>query len=115
MTHQPPRPVPACADAGRQLMQLAQVRELVGQIAGRSAERSDETLDLAARISAAYADAAPIVQRRFDALAAETAAWAGAGVAALIGVQGLPPAAAAARLFEELETAQREMATALGL
>ncbi len=110
MTHQPaPLVAPALTDAGRQVAQLRQVLVLVGQIAGREPTPGDEdsALDENARIAAAYDDALPILRRRFDALAAETAAWAAAGVAALIaaGRDGEPPKAAAATLADELDHA----------
>jgi hypothetical protein len=109
MTHQSPSTSCLSADeAGRQLAQLRQVLELVEQIAGRGGwqQRRDAALDDGARISAAYGDALSIVQRRFNALAAETAAWAASGVEALIGSSPDRPAkAAAARLAEELEDA----------
>ena len=49
--------------------------------------------------------ALPIVQRRFEALAAETALWAAAGVEALLAAgDAAPPRAAAARLAEPRST-----------
>ena len=109
MTHQPaPLSAPSTADAGRQVAQLRQVQALVGQIAGRQASTDeDRSLDENARIASAYDNALPILRRRFDALAAETAAWAAAGVAALIaaGRGGEPPQAAAATLADELDHA----------
>ncbi|HEV2748399.1 MAG TPA: hypothetical protein VGW34_14010, partial [Allosphingosinicella sp.] len=71
MTHQPvPRFMPSASGAGPRLAQLRQVLRLVEQIAGVERER-DADLDQGARVGSAYADALPIVQRRFDALAAE--------------------------------------------
>ncbi|HEY9553699.1 hypothetical protein [Allosphingosinicella sp.] len=115
MTHQSAPLSPILADAGRQIAQLRQVRHLVGQIAGRSAVAGDSALDENARVAVAYDDAMPIVRRRFDALAAETAAWAAAGVAALIaaGRDGEPPKAAAAMLADELDRALARLAVLL--
>ena len=110
MTHQPLQPLPANA-AGQQVAQLAEVQALIGGIAGRSAPAD---LDRAATISAAY-DAAPsIAQRRFDTLAAECAAWAAAGVEAIVAKEGPHPRAAAACLFDELERAQVKLARMIG-
>ncbi len=106
MTHQPPRLDGASpADAGRQVAQLRQVLLLVQQIADRGdgSVPLDPALDEAARIVGAYGEAWPIVQRRFDALVAETVAWAAAGVEALTVSGGSQ--AAAARLADELERA----------
>ena len=103
---QPPLYVPGLADAGAQLAQLRQVLILVEEMAGRTHKvPGDEVLDSAARVSAAYARALPIDQKRFDALAAETARWAKAGVEALLKLDeaGLPVRAAAERLAEELD------------
>ena len=105
MTHQaPPRPHAAGADAGRQVAQLREALALVERIAGRAGAADDDALlEQAARLSAAYDRALPVVQRRFDALVAETAAWAAAGVEALLsaGASGTPRAAAA-RLADDL-------------
>jgi len=114
MTHQSPAfPVPPTADAGRQIAQLRQVLALVAQIAGRpKVEPLDEAgLDEQARMTGAYDHAAPIVQRRFDALVSETAIWAAAGVEALLAAHSIDnkPQAAAARLAGELETALDEI------
>ncbi len=107
MTQQePPRYAPGLADAGAQLAQLRQVLILVEELAGRTARApQDEALDAAARVSAAYARALPIDQKRFDSLAAETARWARAGVEALLKLDeaGMPVRAAAERLADELE------------
>ena len=107
MTQQePPFYAPGLADAGAQLAQLRQVLALVEELAGRaSLSPRDRDLDDAARVSAAYARALPIDQKRFDSLAAETARWAGAGVEALLKLDeaGLPVRAAAERLAEELD------------
>jgi hypothetical protein len=103
---QPPFYAPGLADAGAQIARLRHVLALVEEMAGRSSlSPKDEVLDEAARVSAAYARALPIDQKRFDTLAAETARWAAAGVGALLKLDegGLPVRAAAERLAEELE------------
>lgn len=92
---------------------------LVSEIAGGepSPEGEEAALDESARFAAAYDAAMPILQRRFDALAAETAAWAAAGVSVLLaaGRHGPPPKAAAATLAEELERALAGLAGLLRL
>ena len=96
------------ADAGAQLARLSEVLSLVEELAGRSpSPRPDAALDEAARASAAYEAAFPIVQRRFEMLAAETSAWAAAGVEALLVLRerGRPIEPAAARLADELRNA----------
>lgn len=112
MTHQAPpaAPLPG-ADPGRQVAQLREalllVRSLAG--AGTSAGAKDRMLDEAARISGAYDAALPIVQRRFDALAGETAAWVAAGVEALLATPIVPAPVAAERLAVSLEQALAEL------
>lgn len=115
MTHQaPPSPAPSGADPGRQAAQLREVLRLVERIAGRTSVKSDVALDEAARLSVAYDRAAPIVQRRFDARAAEAAAWAAAGVEALLAAgDAAPPRAAAGRLADSIEAALAELAEVL--
>lgn len=116
MTHQsPPPPSSAGADPGRQLAQLRELLRLIEGIAGRrDAGRGDALLDEAARISDAYDRALPIVQRRFDALAAETAGWTAAGVEALLAAaQSGSPRAAAERLATRLEQALAGLAALL--
>ena len=106
VTHQaPPCPAPRDTDPGRQVAQLREALRLVERIAGRSSSApNDASLDEAAQVSEGYDRAAPIVQRRFDALAGETAAWAAAGVEALLAAGGAnPPRAAAERLADQLE------------
>ena len=114
MTHQAP-PVPASAgpDPGRQIAQLREALRLVERLAGE--ERAhDHALDEAARISSAYDVALPVVQRRFEALANETALWAAAGVEALLSSGGgAPSQAAAARLARQLDTALGDLAALL--
>jgi hypothetical protein len=107
MTHQSPRlSMPGLADAGGQVAQLRQVLALVEEIAGRHGFTGDG-LDEAARVSAAYAHAWPVVQRRFDRAAAETAQWAAAGVETLLSLSdgGRPAAPAAAVLAEGIRDA----------
>ncbi len=114
MTHQaPPAAPPPGADPGRQLAQLREALRLVERIAGRPDSASNEIrLDEAARVSEAYERALPVAQRRFDALAAETAIWAAAGVEALLG-GGAPSRAAAERLAASLERALSDLAAML--
>jgi hypothetical protein len=94
-------------DAGRQVAQLRHVLRLVEELAERfPPPRSDEAaLDEAARVTSAYDHALPIVQRRFDALAGETAAWSTAAVEALLAAGEMPTTAPARRLADELEKA----------
>jgi hypothetical protein len=115
MTHQAPPSAPqAGPDPGRQLAQLREALRLVERIAGQEpAPASDDQLDEAARLSSAYEAALPLVQRRFEALAAETAIWAAAGVEALLSAEAIPPRAAAARLARQLGAALDEMAALL--
>ena len=117
MTQQePPFYAPGLADAGAQIAQLRQVLALIEELAGgASPSPRDDALDEAARISAAYARALPIDQKRFDNLAAEIARWAAAGVGALLKLDeaGLPVRAAAERLAEELEKGLADLARRL--
>ena len=102
--HAPPSTSLPGFDPGRQVAQLREALTLVAEIAGRDVSSRDAALNEAARLSAAYEAAPPIVQRRFDALAAETAAWAASGVEALLAARAERPAkAAASRLADELE------------
>jgi hypothetical protein len=118
MTHQSSHAyMPGLADAGGQMAQLRQVLALVDEIAGRQlAPARDDGLDEAARVSAAYAHAAPVVQRRFDRLASETAAWAAAGVETLLQLSdgGRPAAAAAGVLGDALRKALKSLAASIG-
>ena len=113
MTHQSSDAyVAGGADAGRQVAQLRHVLALVSEMAdGSQPARSDAMLDEDARISSAYWDAPAIVQRRFDALAAETAAWAATGVRALLAAKKLeqPTAGAARQLAQELTRALKSL------
>ena len=115
MTHQaPPSPNPSGADPGRQVAQLREALRLVERIAGRETAEGDGDLDDAARISSAYDSALPVVQHRFDGLAAETSAWVSAGVEALLAAgRADPPRAAAGRLADELGDALNQMAALL--
>lgn len=116
MTHQaPPSTAAPGSDPGRQVAQLREALRLVERIAGGApAPPGDRGLDEAARISVAYESALPLVQRRFEALAAETAIWAAAGVEALLAAESSePPRAAAARLARQLETALSQLAALL--
>ena len=99
MTHQsPPHKAMDGTDAGRQIAQLRHVLGLVEQIGGAPQSFSrEQALDEAARVSGAYGEALPVVQRRFDAMAAEAAAWAAAGVEALVAAGGRGGTGAAAR------------------
>lgn len=117
MTHQSAHAyMPGLADAGGQIAQLRQVLALVEEIAGRQgAPAGDAGLDEGARVSAAYAHAWPVAQRRFDRLAAETAGWAAAGVETLLRLSdaGRPAGAAAAVLAQALRRALRSLAAAV--
>jgi hypothetical protein len=114
MTHQaPPTPATAGPDPGRQIAQLREALRLVERIAGTERPH-DRALDEAARISSAWEVALPVVQRRFEALANETALWAAAGVEALLAAGSGPPSrAAAARLARQIETALGDLAALL--
>jgi hypothetical protein len=107
MTHQSPaQQMKLPVEAGRQVAQLRSVLLLVEQMAGRPVSTgSDEVLDESARLSSAFDHARPVVQRRFEALVTETAAWAAAGVEALLAHEDSPepPRAAAAALAVELD------------
>jgi ABC-type transporter Mla subunit MlaD len=112
MTHQSNHAyMPGLADAGGQVSQLRGVLALVEEIAGRQAPPGDGDLDEAARVSAAYAHAAPVVQRRFDRIAGETARWAAIGVETLLQLSdgGRPAGAAAAVMASELRKALRTL------
>ncbi|MDT9599064.1 hypothetical protein [Sphingosinicella rhizophila] len=109
-----PSSAPDHGDPGEQVAQLRHVLTLVEEIAGRTVNApKDADLDEAARISALYASALPIVQRRFDAFAAETAIWASAGVKALLALQdrNRAPEPAAARLADALAKALKRLVT----
>lgn len=120
MTHQSPGSLsPAPVDPGQQIAQLHHALMLVRQIAGREAPDGEEStaLDQCARIGGAYGDAAPVVQRRFDALLSETVLWTAVGVEALLAADGsgAQPRAAAARLADELGRTLGGLSRLLGL
>jgi hypothetical protein len=116
MTHQArPSPIPPGTDPGRQVAQLRVALRLVERIAGRPDKGHEAQLDEAARISDAYDRALPIARRRFEALAAETSAWAAVGVEALLAAAPTaPPRAAAERLASALERALGQLGRLLG-
>lgn len=116
MTHQaPPTAALPGADPGRQVASLREALLLVRSIGGdTAAPHPDSLLEEAAQFSSAYAQALPVAQRRFDALAGETAAWAAAGVEALLAA-GDPPVAPARRLAGEMEQALDRLRATLGL
>ncbi|HEX8258069.1 MAG TPA: hypothetical protein VF589_10585 [Allosphingosinicella sp.] len=116
MTHHAPPHLPSASEAGLKVAQLRHVLGLVEQIAGRDSGdgAAEAALDESARISIAYEGAMPILQRRFDALAGESTAWAAAGVEALLAADGDPSPAAAARLADELDRALAKLAAVLG-
>ena len=92
-------------DAGHEIAQLRHVLALVEELAGRGTSQRcpDAALAEGADISGIYLNALPIVRRRFDALAAETAAWSAAGVEALLRAGDLRAPAAARQLADELQ------------
>jgi hypothetical protein len=117
MTHQAPIS-PAAGGDGDPAMQIARLREalaLVRRLSGESdplGGRPDE----GALIAAAHASAAPIVQRRFDTLCAETAAWTAGAVDALLPADGaMPSRAAASRLAGRLDRALFDLRRLIGL
>ena len=105
MTHQaPPAPALPGADPGRQVASLREALLLVRSIAGiEESEGRDALLEEAAQFSIAYERAAPVVQRRFDAMSGEMASWAAAGVEALLACGDTPPARPAERLAGAME------------
>lgn len=105
MTHQsPPAPALPAGDPGRQVASLREALILVRGICGEGEPPpAEDLLDEAAWFSSAYERACPVVQRRFDAISGETAAWAAAGVEALLAAGAAPPAAPALRLAGALE------------
>ena len=114
MTHQaPPSSASAGPDPGRQIAQLREALQLVERIAGEEGCR-ERAFAEAAQISGAYDLALPVVQRRFEALANETALWAAAGVEALLAAgDGAPSRAAAARLARQVDSALADLGALL--
>lgn len=105
MTHQAlPTPALPGGDPGRQVAALREALTLVRSITGEEGRADrDAWLEEAAQFSSAYERSAPIARRRFDALAGEIAAWAAAGVEALLAGGGAPPRGPAQRLAGEIE------------
>jgi hypothetical protein len=100
-------------DAAGQIGQLRHVLGLVEELAGRGAEAASDPPGEGERIMRAYAEALPIVQRRFDALAAETVRWSAGAVEALLAAGERRSRAAAARLADELGRAISDLAAVL--
>lgn len=98
------KPLPA-----QQLTELRAIQTLVNELAGIAtlSENNDPNPELDTR----YDSAPPLAQRRFDAVAGETAAFAAAGLTALIAGrrQGAGANAAAAHLAREMERSIRAM------
>lgn len=118
MTYQSPTHYPTIPiDAGRQVAQLRHVLRLIEELAGRptASGADDAALDESARFSSAYENALPVVQRRFDALAGETATWSAAAVEALLAAGGGRTTAAARRLADELARALSDLRKLLRL
>lgn len=110
MTHQPPPfATTPSDDPGNRIAQLREALALVERLAGRPATDAETSLDEAASISARHDRAPPIVRRRFDALAAESAVWTASGVEALLAAGEHPPRAAAARLADTIRATLAEM------
>jgi hypothetical protein len=115
MTHQSPAHYPlSTVDAGRQVAQLRNVLQLVAELAGGPAAGADDAaLDESAWISSAYEQAYPIVQRRFDTLAGETATWSAAAIQALLTAGEERSPAAARQVADELAAALSRLAALL--
>lgn len=115
MTHE--RPVRPGLDAAGPVACLAPLREmleLARLIAGEDERAAEGAMEEMARLSGAYADASPVVRKRFDALAAETSLWAAAAVDALeSAANGSAPKAAAEALASELSNALGELSRLL--
>lgn len=98
--------------ADTRLARLAEVLTLVERLAGDPGPAIATSPDAAT----AYAAAGPIARRRFDALAAETAAFAAAGIEILLRqteTGGHGQQAAARRLAQEMRAAIAELARLL--
>jgi hypothetical protein len=114
MTHQPSRSDIAEASAPvEHVARLRHVLALIEEISGCIPATSETALGEDARISCAYERAPPILRRRYDALAGETAAWAAAGVKALLRDAVNPPRGAARLLAHDLRKALKRLATLL--
>jgi hypothetical protein len=102
------RPAPA-----EQVAQLRAIRALVDELAGNVPARIETPHGDLDRL---YDRAPSIAQRRFDALAGETAAYAAVGLSALIAGRGAGGMVdgAAAHLAREMERSIRRMETLLG-
>lgn len=102
-------------DAGRQVAQLRHVLRLVEELSGVCAEPAagDAALDEAARISSLYQQVEPVVQRRFDTLAAAIASWSTAGVEALLAAGDERSPGAIRRLADELRAGLEELSALL--
>ena len=116
MKHALPLPPTGLADAGTEVARLRHVQTLVREIAGLPTGHFRGAMDESARVSAAYASALPIVQRRFEEEAASIARWSRAGLEALLDLDesGRPVRAAARRLADELQTALSRLASIVG-
>lgn len=95
--------------AEEQLARLRHVQQLVEELAGRSAVPTPEH----APIGLAYEQAPEILRRSYDALAGEIAAWAAAGVKALLRDTSNPPRSAARRLAVDLKQALTRLSALL--
>lgn len=93
---------------------MREILLLVRELAGTGGDASaDALLDEAATVSSLYERATPVAQRRFDGQAAEIAAWAAAGVEALL-ASGVPPRPSAARrLAERLDESLSRLTSSL--
>lgn len=104
-------PSPAIAGAAptpaEALAQLRAILALVTELGGVEPGLSPHADDIGRR----YDRASPVAQARFDSLAGETAAYAAAGLAALIAGRGHGAAAngGAAHLAREMERSIRRM------
>jgi hypothetical protein len=117
MTHQwPIQSANVASDAASRIAQLQHVLELVTHMGGggRNLAATDNELDDLALLGAAYDGALPIVRKRFDTLASETAAWSAAGVQALLTAGAMERSAPAARrLADELADAIARLSSLL--
>lgn len=103
------RPAPA-----QQIVELRTIQGLVRELAGMSGQEGGDAHEEA--LNCRYDGAPPLIQRRFDALAGEAAAFAAAGLSALIeGRQlGNGASAAAGHLAREMERSIHAMESLLG-